>query len=271
MMGSLALMAVHAFAQAKEVTNGRVGCPQCVNDGSTISLLLQRADRLYALFKTREALEELQKVLQLDGQNAEALSKISRVYIAFGDAIPELTPDWKEKRVQQYQVAEQYARKAVKAGPGVTWGHFYVAASLGEIAMLSSIPKQIDLSREIQTEVEKAIALDPNNGFAYHLYGVWHRKLAEIGKMSRTVASILWSTIPEGSVEKSQEYLNKAVALNPTVIVHRLELAKTYIALGKWQLARRSLKIAEELPTQFSDDPLNKKEAAKILQEINGR
>ncbi len=246
-----------AFSQGNPNRIGRVGCPHCVNDGSPISLGLQKADELYGRFKTKAALEELQNVLKLDPQNAEAFAKMSRVYIDFGDMISESSADWQAKRLKQYQIAEEYARKAAKADPNMPWGHFYVAASLGKMAVLYPIPKQIDLSREIQTEVEKAIALDPENGFAYHVYGVWHRRMAEIGQMSRMAASLfLWRSVPKGSMEKSIEYLNKAVSLNPTVISHRLELAKTYIALGKWQLARSSLKTTQELPIQFSDDPL---------------
>lgn len=249
--------------------DGRVGCPHCKNDGSEVSQLLQKADALYADLKPKEALRELLKVLQLDPQNHEALSKVSRVYIDFGDVIPESGPDWQEKRLKQYLVAEEYARKAVKADPNGTWGHFYVAASLGKIALLSSIPKQIDLAQEIRTEVEKALALDPQNGYAYHVYGVWHRRMAEIGRMSRLLSvAILWRSVPKGSLEKSAEYLRRAIFLNPTVISHHLELAKTYAAMGKWQLARGSLKSVQELPIQFSDDPANKREAQQLLQEI---
>lgn len=260
------------LSEANQLDGGRVGCPHCNNDGSEVSQLLQKADSLYDSFKPKEALKELLKVLQWDPQNHEALSKLSRVYIDFGDMIPESTPNWQDQRLKQYLIAEEYARRAVKADPNGTWGHFYVAASLGKIALQSSIPKQIDLSREIREEVEKAIALDPQNGYAYHVYGVWHRKMAEIGKMSRMLSfAVLWRSVPRGSMERSVEYLKKAISLNPTVISHHLELAKTYMAMGKWQLARSSLKSVQELPIQFSDDPINKREGQQLLQEIKDR
>ncbi|HWP56536.1 MAG TPA: hypothetical protein VNL14_01475 [Candidatus Acidoferrales bacterium] len=259
-------------AQGRPAKLGRVGCPQCVNDGSPTSQLLQKADELYALFKPKEAMAELLKVLEIDPQNAEALSKLARVYIDFGDSVEPSEADAQAKKLKFYQEAERYGRRAVKADSSVTWGHFYIAASLGKIAMLSSIPKQIDLSHEIQAEVEKAIALDPQNGFAYHLYGVWHRRLAEIGKLSRMTASLLlWRSVPEGSIEKSEEFLNKAVSLNPRVIIHRLELAKTWLAMNKLEQARQSLKAALDLPVQFSDDARHKKEAQQLLREINGQ
>src|SRR5215475_15611103 len=120
----LLLPRAETFAQDSLSKTGRVGCPNCANDGSPISRSLQKADELYAAFKPKQALAEFLKVLDADPQNAEALSKIARVYINFADAIPESTPEWEAKRLQQYQIAEQYARKAVKADPSVVWGHF---------------------------------------------------------------------------------------------------------------------------------------------------
>jgi tetratricopeptide (TPR) repeat protein len=260
------------FAQGGVSKTGRVGCPDCANDNSPVSWSLQRADELYAAFKPKEALPELLKVLDLEPQNAEALSKIARVYIDFGDAIPEHTPDWEAKRLKQYQIAEQYARKAVKADPSVVWGHFYIAASLGSMATVSPVAKQIDMAGEIRSAIEKAIALDPQNGFAYHVYGVWHRKMAEIGKMSRMLASVIYGrSIPTGTMEKSIEYLNKAVALNPTVIASRLELARSYTAVENWSSARAFLTSIRGLPIQFSDDAKHKQKAELLLAEIKER
>jgi tetratricopeptide (TPR) repeat protein len=261
-----------AGGQSAALKMGRVGCPHCINDSSPVSRSLQKADELHAEFKPKEALAELLKVLDRDPQNSEALSKISRVYIDFGDMIPEGAPNWEAQRLKQYQIAERYARRAVKADPNEAWGYFYVAASLGSIAAVSPVATQIDLAGEIRAAVEKALALDPQNGFACHLYGVWHRKMAEIGKMKRVFASVIFGrSPPQGSLEKSIEYLKRAVSLNPTVIVSRLELARSYIAVENWSLARGSLNAVRELPVQFSDDPNHKQKAEQLLEEIKER
>lgn len=261
-----------ALADSHRPEQGRAGCPHCKQDGSEISQWLQKADVLYSDFKPKEALGELLKILDQDPEQHEALSKASRIYIDFGDLVPESEPDWHEKRLRQYLMAERYARRAIRADPSSTWGHFYVAASLGKIALQSSILKQIDLAQEIQAQVEKAIMLDAHNGYAYHIYGVWHRRVAEIGQMKRLFTSaVLRRSVPRGSMEKSVEYLKKAISLNPTAISHHLELAKTHMAMGNSELALSSLKACRELPIQFSDDPTNKKEAERLLQEIKGR
>jgi tetratricopeptide (TPR) repeat protein len=244
----------------------------CTNDGADIARLHKIAERLYRQFKPKEAAAELQKIIRLDARNFEALVKLARAHIDIGDQIPEEAPDSKDRKIKEYAVAEDYARKAVKVDSRSTWGYFWVAAAAGNIAMVSPIAKQVELAGEIRDQVEKAIALDPNNGSAYHIYGLWHRKMAEIGRASRVVASMFYArALPSGSLEKSIEYFKKAVVLNPTVIVSRLELARSHVAKEEWEPARALLRSIPDLPIQFSDDAKHKQKAEQLLEEIKDR
>ena len=252
--------------------DARNECPNCRNDSVDIAQLHKNADRLYAQFKPKEAADELLKILRADAQNFEALVKLSRAYIDIGDMIPDSASDWKERRLKDYRTAEDYARRAVKANPNSTWGYFFLGASLGHVAVVSPIARQVELAGEIRAALEKSLALDARNGFAYHAYGVWHRKISEIGKMSRVVASVLYGrSLPEGSMEKSIEYLKEAIALNPTVIISRLELANTYLAMEDFPAARTMLSSIRNLPAQFSDDAKHKQKAEELLEEIKSR
>jgi tetratricopeptide (TPR) repeat protein len=248
----------------------RPGC--CRQDGADIARLHKNADRFYAQFKPRDAAGELQKILRLDGRNFEALIKLARAHVDIGDLIAEEGPEWKERKIKEYAVAEDYARKAVRVDPRSTWGHFWIAASLGNIAMVSPISRQVELAGEIRDEVERALALDPKNGLAYHVYGVWHRKVAEIGATKRLLATVVYSrSLPQGSLEKSIEFLKKAVSLNPQTIISRLELARSHVAREEWESARAMLRSIPELPIQFSDDAKNKQKAEQLLEEIKDR
>lgn len=244
----------------------------CRSEAAEIQRLHQNVDRLYSQFKAKEAAGELEKILQLDANNFEAYVKLARVHIDIGDMVPERGADWQQNRLSAYRLAEDYARKAVKLNPTSTWGHFWTAVSVGNIAVQSSVAKQVELASEIKNFIEKAISLDPQNGFAYHAYGVWHRKMAEIGNMSRMFASVLYGrSLPSGSLEKSIEYLKKALHFNPNVIASRLELARSYVAVENFSQARTLLASIRELPVQFSDDPKHKKNAEQMLAEITDR
>jgi tetratricopeptide (TPR) repeat protein len=248
------------------------GCPHCKAYSPESAQLIKQADRLHAEFKPRDAAAELHKILQFEPRNIEALAKLSRAYIDIGDSIPESVLDWRERRIREYRQAEGYARQAIKADPNSTWGHFYLAASLGTMAGVLPVAKQVEIADEIRAAAEKAIALDPQNGFAYHALGVWHRRMAEIGEGSRVVASIWYGrTLPKGDLDKSVEFLKKAVSLNPTVIVSRLELARSHAAREEWPAARAQLKLVADLPVKFSDDAQHKQKGQELSEEIKNR
>jgi len=266
------LIPVTALAAA-EIIAGAEAVPTCCrHEGGDIAQLHKSADRLYRQFKPKDAVTELLKILQVDENNFEALIKLARAHIDIGDLLPESGANWQERKLREYKAAQEYARKALRVDPNSTWSHFWVAAAVGSIAVVSPLSKQVDLATEIRDAVARAIVLDPKNGSAYHVYGVWHRKVAEIGGTSRMFASILYGkSLPKGSLEKSIEFLKKAVALNPTVIVSRLELARSHAALSDWPAARALLKSIAELPVQFSDDAKHKQTAAQMLEELKDR
>ena len=267
------LFAIWATAVQADSPVGDESRPACCrHEGGEIAQLHKNADLLYSQFKPKEAVTELLKILQVDGNNFEALVKLARAHIDIGDLLTESGVNWQEPKLKEYMTARDYARKALRVNPKSTWSHFWIAAAVGSIAVVSPVSKQVELSTEIRDEVEKSIALDPKNGLAYHVYGVWHRKVAEIGGASRMLASMVFGkSLPKGSLEKSIEYLKKAVTLNPAAIVSRLELARSYAAKLEWPEARALLKSIGELPVQFSDDAKHKQQALVMLEELKDR
>jgi tetratricopeptide (TPR) repeat protein len=260
------------IANAAAATAGEEPAQSCCRRDADIARWHKNADRLYAQFKAREAARELQKILEMDGRDFEALIKMARAYVDIGDMIPEAGANWKEQKIKDYLIAEEFARRAIKVDPGSTWSHFWLAAALGNVAMVSPVARQVELANEIRAHIEKAIALDGKNGLAYHAFGVWHRKVAEIGGASRALATVIYrQSVPTGSLDKSVEYLKRAVELNPGVIISRLELARSYVAREEWEPARALLRSIPDLPIQFSDDNKHKQQAAQLLAEIRDR
>src|SRR4029077_7705464 len=133
----------------------------------------------------------------------EAHVKLARAHIDIGDMASDAGAEAQENRLKEYRAGEEDARKAIRLNANSTWGPFWMAVAVGNVAVNSPVAKQVELAGEIRNFIEKAISLDPQNGFAYHAYGVWHRKMAEIGKMSRMFASVLYGrSLPNGSLEQ---------------------------------------------------------------------
>jgi len=63
-------------------------------------------------------------------------------------------------------------------------------------------------------------------------------------------------------------HLERAVALNPQHIYHRLELAEVYADIGQYSKAREQLAIIPTLPIRDVLDAQYKEDAAALLVDI---
>ncbi|MGB9764905.1 MAG: tetratricopeptide repeat protein [Candidatus Saccharicenans sp.] len=231
--------------------------------------LIKNGDVFYAKWEDQNALNEYLKALQLEPKNYEALWKAARGYVDVADLLSGSGKEVDKKKFEMYGQAVELARRAIQVNPNDTWGHFFLSAALGKKVLLQGKKEQIDASKLIKAEIEKAIELDPKNDLAYHALGRWHRRMAEIGGAKRALGSLIYGSIPKGSFEESEKYLQKAVELNPEYINHHLELGRTYVAMKKYDQAEAEFNKCLTLPETSSKDKLLKEEARQELNKLN--
>lgn len=173
-----------------------------------------------------------------------------------------------EKQRKLFTDSLSYARKAVRANPNDTWGYFFRSAAQGKYVLTQGKKEQINASKTIKADIEKAIELDPNNDLAYHALGIWHRTMAEIGGAKRLLGGMIYGSIPKGTNEESERSLQKAITLRPDYTNHHLELGRTYLAMKKYDLAKQEFQKALELPKTTSKCDQYKKEAQAELDAL---
>ncbi|HVP89658.1 MAG TPA: hypothetical protein VMS75_00425 [Terriglobales bacterium] len=239
--------------------------------GQTAAEGIKAGDEAYAQFDDQKALANYQEALKLEPQNYEALWKASRACVDIADVITGTDKSAAQQRQRLYTDGTSYALKAVAANPNDTWGHFQVAAALGKKLLMLGQKEQVDGSKQIKAEIDKAIALDPSNDLAYHALGRWHRRIAEIGGAKRFFGSILYGSIPKGSFAESEQYLKKAVEMKPGYVNHHLELGITYVSLKKYDLAAQEFQKAIDLPKTTSKDDVLKDQARAELAKLKGK
>src|SRR4030042_1548194 len=149
--------------------------------GQTAADRIRQGDEYYAQFNDEKALEEYLAAAQAEPENYEALWKTARAYFDLGDLMDPKDDSATQKQRQFFTESLGYARKALRANPNDTWGHFFLSASQGKYVLTQGKKEQVNASKTIKAEIEKAIQLDPNNDLAYHALGIWHRKMDEMG------------------------------------------------------------------------------------------
>ncbi|MBE3112229.1 MAG: hypothetical protein IMZ54_01955 [Acidobacteria bacterium] len=232
---------------------------------------IQAGDQAYAQFDDQKALEHYSEALKLEPANYEAFWKTSRAMVDIADVIPATDKDIKDRQMKMYTEATALAKKAVAANPNDTWGHFQLAAANGKRLLLLGKKEQIDASKAVRAEIDKAIELDSTNHLAYHALGRWHRRMDEIGGAKRFFGSIVYGSIPKGSYAESEKNLRKAIELHPEYANHYLELGRTLVALKKFGEAAEAFQKCIDLPKTTSKDDVLKVEAQAELEKLKAK
>ena len=250
---------------------GLMTCVAGLGLAQTAAEHIQAGDQAYAQFDDQKALQHYQEALKLDAGNYEALWKASRALVDIADVIPATDKDIKENQKKLYTEATALAKKAVDANPNDTWGHFQLAASNGKRLLLLGKKEQIEASKAVRAEIDKAIELDSTNHLAYHALGRWHRRMDEIGGAKRFFGSIVYGSIPKGSYAESEKNLRKAIELHPEYANHYLELGRTLVALKKIDEAAEAFQKCIDLPKTTSKDDVLKAEARAELDKLKAK
>ena len=165
--------------------------------------------------------------------------------------------------------AVEHARAAVKVAPDSAMGHLQLAAALGRQALKEGPKTKLALAREIKSEVDRALQIDPRLGRAYHVRALWNREVASLNAFQRMAANAVLGGVPKGaSMENAVSDLGKAIELEPAYVNHRLELGRTLLMLHRRDAARRELEKAVALsPTSHPRDAKYQQEARELLHK----
>jgi tetratricopeptide (TPR) repeat protein len=182
--------------------------------------------------------------LQLDGKKAEAES-------AFAEAVAA-------------------ARRAVRIDAKGWEGHSGLAANLGRLALFEGGKKKIEMSREVKAEADKALALNPSDDRSMHVLARWNRGLAELNVFEKTAAKVVYGGLPEGAtMNNAVPWFEKAIAVDPDYLNHRLELGRTYLDLKLPDKAREQLELALKCPKKSPFDDEYRADAQVLLRKAH--
>ena len=175
-----------------------------------------------------------------------------------------------EEQRNLFASSVEHARAAVQAAPDSASGHLELAVSLGRQALLEGPRTRLALSREIKAETDRAIALDPGLGRAYHVRAMWNRKIAGLNFFERTTAHAVLGGVPKGaSMDNAVADFQKAIELEPGYVNHHLELGRTYLEMNRKDDARREFQRAVSLPpTSSPRDARYQDEARALLKKL---
>ena len=179
-------------------------------------------------------------------QNTDVLLRLSITHHYLSESAMKKSLD-KENALKAFE----YALKAFNIEPDNPDILKWYVITLGKTVEDDTIRNQIEQSKNIKNIALKVIDLLPDDEFCYSIMGQWHYKLADLGRASRRIASILFSEPPKGSFQEAQYFFEKSLERNSDYIGTYYWLGKTYLKLNQEQKAIELFKLGVTLDRPF--------------------
>lgn len=232
---------------------------------SSASEHIALGDREHTAMNPTSALAEYDSALVLEPRNYEALWRAAREAVDLGEYERD-----KAKQGADFSRGERDARLAVQVNAGDPEGHFQLARALGRRALTLGPRDRIKYATEVRAQALDALKLDPHHPGALHVMGEWNAEVMRLNGMTRWIAKNVLGGDVFGSAswDNAVRYMEQSVAVEPTRIVHRLDLAKIYADIGEKAKAREQYEIVVRAdPTEYNDR-FYKAEAQRALSEM---
>ena len=226
-----------------------------------ISIRLNEANRLEAIPNEKAALIAFKEILKIQPLNLYALTKCSELCsrIAGREA--------NAKTAESYnQAAIIYAKTALKLYPESDEANVAAAIALGRTILKKTGKEKISLVREIKHYADAALKVNSKNFKAWHVLGKWNYEIANLSTIEKTLASVLYGSLPNATFKTSIAAYEKARSINPNFGLNYLELAKAYEKNNNKPKAIALLKVLLTIPVQTEDDPRIRKEAIQLIR-----
>ena len=205
-------------------------------------------DEAFAAIDYRAAVERYTEALADHPGEPEILWRMARAFVCTAEV------EEGSARAEHLSRAETCARECIRADSAIGEGHTWLAAALGYIALDAGTSRKLELSRELEGEAHRALAINPADDAALSILGSFYRALGNVSWFERTVASVFVGSVPAGGYAEAERALTRAVALAPDIMRHRYELGILYLDMGRKREARAMLEAAAALPVRTAID-----------------
>ena len=193
-----------------------------------------------------EAQASLEQLYNKYPENTDVLLRLSITHHYLSESALKKSLD-KKNALKAFE----YIEKALNIEPDNPDILKWYVITLGKTVEEDTIRNQIEQSKNIKNIALKVIDLLPDDEFCYSIMGQWHYKLADLGRASRRIASILFSEPPKGSFEEAQYFFEKSLERNSDYIGTYYWLGKTYLKLNNEQKAIELFKLGVTLDRPF--------------------
>lgn len=211
------------------------------------------------------ALHHYEEAIKADPKSYEALWKATREAVDVG----EYNSDDKE-RERLYATAELYARRAVDVNASDAEGHAQLARALGKKALSLGKKDQVKYAGDVRAAALEALKINPKHPAALHVMGKWNYEVKKLSGITRFMAKTFLGgkVFDSANWEDAQRFMEESTALDPTRLIHHLDLARVYAARDNKDKAREQYDATIKATATEFNDKHYQREASEEIKDV---
>jgi tetratricopeptide (TPR) repeat protein len=213
-------------------------------------------------------LEQVAGVHPTNPEYSQALWKAAR---EIADVAKQVLGDsLQQRRDSLYLLGRTWAEQSIAFDSLDANSHFALALVVGRLARTKSGKAKVRFGQLVYDETTRALQLDSTHDAAHHIMGIWNDEVMNLSGLLKFFAKTLFGGgfLANASWAGARSHMEKAVALNPGNVYHRLELAMVYLDVDQPEKALEQLQAIEGLPIGDPMDPYYKRVAAEALADL---
>lgn len=196
------------------------------------------------------AVAAFEAAVGLDDRDPRAHYLLARAAVYAAGA---LAADDDAGREALFERAADAAQRATRLAPENAAAHFEVARALGRLAQYRGVLQSLNLASRVSNALDRTLELDPEHAGAWHARGLFHH-------------DVPWIAGGRGGLVLPS--FERAIAIEPDEIAHRLAFARVLVDRGDEPRALEQLRVAVTLRVSTHLDRQDLQAARALLAEL---
>jgi tetratricopeptide (TPR) repeat protein len=232
----------------------------------SLNSYLNKGDDYYKKFDLINAAKNYEYAYEQNPRNYTVLEKLTKTFNDLGENYMEL----KETKKAEAAITDavRYSEIFYALFSDSAKAYTMLAMSYGNLALFKGGNEKIKLAEKIRENAEKSIELNPNDYLPYIIMGIYNRQIASLSWFERAFANTFWGEIPEGSLSAAEQFLLKALKIQPGMITAMFNLSLVYKEMDDEHNEVYWLKQIVDAPISDFRDKYSKRKAKDRLNQL---
>jgi tetratricopeptide (TPR) repeat protein len=225
------------------------------------------AEDYFTKYKYIDAALVYQHILWTDTTNFDILTNLTDVWNLHG--LDLQAAGRKDSAEIAFETALKYAEQTLRHHPDSAKTYVNLAAALGNYALFQGGKSKVRIGQQVKDYGERALSIDSTDVMALSVMGVFHREVSKLSWIERLLAKAIYGGIPNGSIETSAEFLERAVEIDSTAVFPNYSLGVTYRRMKRVDDAIAQFEYVLSLEPANTEEIRYQRNASSWLEEVS--